>query len=67
MTRSKLFSMVPPMALGLIRQGFAALAGLVLLAGVKGVSAEEAAPPTYAIAMHGAPWHGWRCGLTGSG
>jgi peptide/nickel transport system substrate-binding protein len=55
MTPSKLFSMVPPMALRLIRQGFAALAGLVLLAGVKGVSAEEAAPPTYAIAMHGAP------------
>jgi peptide/nickel transport system substrate-binding protein len=47
--------MVLCMALRLIRQGFTALAGLVFFAGAPGLSAEEFARPSYAIAMHGAP------------
>jgi peptide/nickel transport system substrate-binding protein len=43
------------MALRLIRQGFAALAGLVLVAAAIAVRAGEVDAPTYAIAMHGEP------------
>jgi peptide/nickel transport system substrate-binding protein len=55
MTRPGLFFMVASMAHRLIRQGFAALAGLVLIGGAIGVSADEPGAPDYAIAMHGRP------------
>jgi peptide/nickel transport system substrate-binding protein len=55
MTPSRPFFMVADMASRLIRHGFAALAGLVLIGGPISVSADEAHAPDYAIAMHGGP------------